>query len=249
MMGEMKDHKVWEEPLVGRLFGDFHDWAGTGQRRARNFIMGEPTREGWIRSIRNFVLDGAQYVHPLLGAGHYLVVKEPNGSVGAPLIMEALPESRMILLIRDPRDVVASRLDAFRKGSWTVQNREYTSEKELNAFTRRLADQYLRAVSRAWEAYRDHGQKKVLVRYEELRADPVGVMLGMYDALEIEADGGRLEEIVARNSWGQVPEGEKGSGKFYRKAQPGGWKEDLTAEQVRIVEGVTGQIIAEFYAR
>ena len=46
----------------------------------------------------------------------YLVVQEPNGSIGSPLLMEALPESRMIFLISDPRDVVASALDRHRKG-------------------------------------------------------------------------------------------------------------------------------------
>jgi hypothetical protein len=35
--------------------------------------------------------------------------------------MEALPESRMIFLIRDPRDRTASALDAARKGSWMYE--------------------------------------------------------------------------------------------------------------------------------
>src|SRR3712207_7766565 len=49
-------------------------------------------------SIRHFVLTGARYAFPNLGPDDLLVVKEPGGGVGAPFLMEALPESRMILL-------------------------------------------------------------------------------------------------------------------------------------------------------
>src|SRR5215210_4431888 len=112
MMGELDDAGVWEEPMVGRLFGEFYARAPTDNLRSADFVMGDPIRTGWVRSIRNFVLDGARYSNPRLGSEDFLIVKEPNGSVGAPLLMEALPESRMILLVRDPRDVVASVLDA-----------------------------------------------------------------------------------------------------------------------------------------
>jgi hypothetical protein len=44
-----------------------------------NVIMGEPTRDGWISAIRNFVLSGARHAFPLLGPANYLVVKEPGG--------------------------------------------------------------------------------------------------------------------------------------------------------------------------
>ncbi len=83
-----------------------------------DYILGDPYREAWIRSLRTFVLEGADARFPELGENGYLVVKEPNGSVGAPLLVEALPESRVILLVRDPRDVVASLLAAQREGSW-----------------------------------------------------------------------------------------------------------------------------------
>ena len=82
IMGEPGRHKVWEEPMVGRLFGEFYDRSQRGNLERTDFIMGTPIRAGWIHSIRNFVLDGAQYSHPLLSKEHYLIVKEPNGSLG-----------------------------------------------------------------------------------------------------------------------------------------------------------------------
>ncbi|HEU4493834.1 MAG TPA: sulfotransferase, partial [Rubrobacteraceae bacterium] len=129
MMGEMSGHRVWEEPMVGRLFGEFYARAPQENSRSADFIMGEPIRKGWTRSIRNFVLDGASYSNPRLRPDDYLVIKEPNGSVGAPLLMEAFPESRMILLVRDPRDVVASVLDAAREGGWLYESRNGEASK------------------------------------------------------------------------------------------------------------------------
>src|SRR4051812_33851757 len=112
MMGELGGQKIWREPKIGQLFGEFYANTPKRKRDSANFIMGAPTRKAWISSIRNFVLVGARAAFPLLRPGQHLIIKEPGGGVGAPLLMEALPESRMILLVRDPRDIVASWLDA-----------------------------------------------------------------------------------------------------------------------------------------
>ncbi len=256
MMSEMPRHRVWEEPMVGRLFGDFYRRAETANLRSAGFIMGDPVRKGWIRSIRNFVLDGARYVQPLLAPEDYLVVKEPNGSVGAPLLMEALPESRMIFLVRDPRDVVASSLDGAREGNWLHEWKDESGWKRKSlpnnnpdAFVRRRSSAYMRHADKAREAFDSHRGRKVLVRYEDLRADTLGEMKRLYAALEIPVDERELAKAVEKHAWENIPKENKGEGKFYRKATPGGWREDLTPEQVEIVERITAPLLEEYYPR
>ena len=254
MMGDPSRHLVWEEPMVGQLFGNFHRRAEKANLIRPDFVMADATRRGWIHSIRNFVLDGARYARPRLGPDHYLVVKEPNGSVGAPLLMEALPESRMILLIRDPRDVVSSTLDGARKGNWLYERkdrggwkRDSLPDKDPDAFTRRWANVYMQHAGNAKKAYDAHGGRKVMVRYEDLRTDTLGTMRRIYSALEIPVDEDELARAVEKHSWENIPEEEKGEGKKRRKAKPGGWREDLTSRQVEIVEDITAPLLGEFY--
>lgn len=73
-------------------------------------------------------------------------------------------------------------------------------------------------------------------------------MKRIYSTLQISVDEENLGRVVDKNSWDNLPDRSKGPGKFYRKGTPGGWKEDLTAEQVETVERVTAPIIKGFYS-
>jgi hypothetical protein len=165
-----------------------------------------------------------------------------------------LPESRMIFLIRDPRDVVASSLDAAKEGSWLYDykdkggwKRNALADKRPDAFVKRRAERYLQHAGGAKRAYETHEGPKVLVKYEDLRSDTFSEMERVYRELGMRVESEKLRRAVEKHSWENIPEEEKGEGKFYRKGEPGGWREDLTPEQVEIVERITAPILSEFY--
>jgi hypothetical protein len=259
MMGEPGEYRLWNEPLVGLLFGRFYSEIFPRSANRRAFIMSDANREAWLEGMRFFVLNVAKTVHPEATEGGYLIIKEPNGSIGAPLLMEALPESRMVLLVRDPRDVAASALDRHRKGAEAYEHAANSSperrealaknppDNRPGAFIKRQAKRYLSNVGSGKQAYEAHKGHKVLVRYEELRANPLDTMKHIYAELELPVDEEELREAVEEHAWENIPAEQKGEGKFHRKAVPGAWREDLTPRQIEIVEQVTAPLLREFY--
>jgi hypothetical protein len=255
MLDDLLDGEVWEEPKVGRLFGEFYARAKPTQLGRTNYVLGEPTRGAWTEALRDFVLRTAWASHPTVTPERYLIVKEPGGAVGAPLLMAALPESRMVLLVRDPRDFAASVLDATRKDGWMQEGmdewarKDLDSEKNVQRYLRALSRQYVRQMSNGKKAFDDHDGRKILVRYDDLRSNTLATMRDLCAALELPVDGEKLEEVVNKHSWENIPQRERGEGKFYRKATSGGWREDLTPEQANIVENITAPLIEEFSQR
>lgn len=244
MMGELQGHSVWFEPWVGTLFDPNH--LKVEERKGHSFILAPRYKKTWLGSIKTFVLDGANARFPEAGGpNRYLIIKEPGGSVGARLLMEALPESRIVLLVRDPRDVVGSWIDARGEGGWRADPRKAADLPPK--FVNKRARKYLQNVGEAKKAFDAHQGRKVLVRYEELRTDALGTMRRLYSDCGVPVNEAELEQAVEKHSWENIPEELKGEGKFYRKATPGGWREDLTPEQAAAVERVTAPLLKELY--
>lgn len=122
-------------------------------------------------------------------------------------------------------------------------------DSETDVFVGTLATtNYVQNMGNAKKAYDAHTGPKAFLRYEELRVDTLGTMRRVYSALEVPVNDDNLRRAVEKHAWEAIPEGEKGQGKFYRKASPGGWREDLTPEQARTVEEITAPLLTEFYS-
>lgn len=254
MMGELEGHYRWNEPYVGEIFGSAYFYrAGDRMRERKDFALGDYYKDAWLHSIRNFVLEGANIRFPEPGDESYLVVKEPNGSMGAPLLAGAFPESRMMLLVRDPRDIIASSLAAHKKGSWGAQwqkGKETSASRadtDPDGFVLQLAHANMETMGKAREAYEAHQGPKVTIRYEDLRYQTLETMKHLYSALKVPLDEAQLTRVVEKHAWENVPAEKKGENKPHRKARPGGWQEDLTQKQVAIVEDIMAPVLDEFY--
>jgi hypothetical protein len=255
MLGDLPGFVMWNEPLVGKLFGRFYRQE-RAESRGRAFIFSKEHRAAWLQSISEVVIDGARARFPQLGGQDHLVIKEPHGNEGAPLLSEAFPQSRMILLIRDPRDTIASDLDAQRQDSWAtkVGRRRGLStgptraEEHPEDWVGTRAQTYMRDLTAARQAYDSHPGPKALILYERLRYAPLDTLRDLCRRLELPVTDLDLAHVVAAHDWERIPAEEKGSGKFHRKAVPGGWREDLSPEQVRRIDEVVAPIVEEHYA-
>lgn len=261
MMGELEGFGVWEEPFFGVILSFRDNIANQGWAASSNFLLGDPNKPIWLKHMRRMFLAVGR---ARFGDHEHLVVKEPNGSVGARLVLEAFPESKVILLVRDPRDIVASLLDAAKKGSWYGHDRYEASaataqfEPETGSFTipepqsreesvERISRDVVASFAASREAFDAHGGRKVVVRYEDLRTDSVGEMKKLCSTLGVIVDEEQLTQAVEKHAWENIPTEKKGEGKALRKATPGGWKEDLSPEQAQAVERSTTAVLAEFY--
>lgn len=249
MMADLEGYKLWAEPDVGKLFGNSYERAREGQRASKNFILGDGEEGVRARAVRSFVLESVRGRFPGVANGGKLVIKEPWGSAGAPLLVEALPESRVVLLVRDPRDTVAS---GFGSTGWNREGTDSNGGATLAArnpdrVIENMAEAYRRNMEGARAAYEAHRGPKSLIRYEDLRADAPGNMRRILSELGLAVDEAELSRIVEKHSWEAIPEEKKGEGKFHRKASTGGWRDDLTPEQARVVEEINASTLEEFY--
>ena len=178
-----------------------------------------------------------------------LVLKEVNGSHGADRVMSLFPRSRMIFVLRDPRDVLDSLLDARQPGAWLAGSRPgatVASEEERLETVRELCRDWVAKFDVVTQAFEAHDPaRRVRLRYEDLLADTAPELGALFDWLGLSAERDHVRAIADAHSFARVPEQMKGPGRHHRYASPGRWREALSPAELEAAEGIIGDRLAQ----
>lgn len=180
----------------------------------------------------------------------WIVIKEPNGSHASDSVMSLFPESRLLFLVRDGRDVIDSLIDAMlAKDSWWQQSQvsdEPRIVSERLAFIRHHANLWLRrtvSTQRAFEVTPE--PLRLQVGYEDLLADTGAGFAQMLEWLGMRLEPEAIEAVVRKRSFSSIPDSQKGPGKRARSATPGQWRDRLRPGEIELVERIMGPKLRE----
>ena len=111
----------------------------------------------------------------LPGGCHNVVLKDPNFAKALPALIELMPESHVILLIRDPRDIAASFVQIGQREHLRHKRSMY-STRNINWICKRIQSAY-----RTYLTHRRELARVQSVRYEKLCKRPKKTMRSIFE--------------------------------------------------------------------
>jgi hypothetical protein len=212
------------------------------------YFFAERHRDAWQEPLREliatrFEAQAAEAGVASPGAATAYVVKEPGSHV-APFLAELFPESKVIFLLRDGRDVVDSWLDAYSEGSWAIPGGAFpVSEEGRIPLIRWLSAVWAYRSRAVKEAFDSRGPAdRIQIRYEDLRSDTEGWMTRICEMTGLDTE--RVPEVVEGHRFERLPR--TGSRLFTRQARPGGWRDNLSLAEQEAMHEALGDSLAEF---
>lgn len=224
-----------EEPQFERIF-DTH-------ASSSSYFFSPHHKKNWQPALKKFLLTRAYSESQTLTKN--LIIKEPVGSHGADIIMECFPNSKLIFLQRDGRDVVDSRLDMHGKKTW-AKLKPINTPKSRRKNIVWYSFQWNKINERINRAFVNHNPKlRLVIKYEELKKNTLSELKKIYDFLDIKISDDELQKIIDAHDFKKIPAEDKGKGKFYRSASPGGWKNNFTKEEQDLMNSIMGKALKE----
>ena len=219
------------------------------KRGRHDYFFSDRYADSWRPALRDLIVSRFMAQARDVAPGHAgprIVVKEP-GSQAAGLLTSLFPESNLIFLLRDGRDVVDSWLDAYQSGSWAQEGGAFAVAPHGRIpLIRWLASVWLFRTEAVQAAYSAHDAgRRLLVRYERLLEAGAAELGRVATLLNVEASPAMLEGITRAHRFSAVASAKRGRGKQTRAATPGRWRTSLSAAEQDALMAILGEKLAE----
>jgi hypothetical protein len=205
------------------------------------FFDGRIEFRDYHRALVRSVMDDH---HRHLGEPEYLVLKDPLLTPEFPVVSLLVPDARFVVSVRDPRDVIASRIKV-----WHRQNPDAPSEP-TDRDIRRWCRLYVQSYWWITQWPEERADDLLLVSYEDL-VDPEGTK-AQFARLEAFGLAGLDPEKMygdKENIWGTSPWKTDLYGKGFQSSSVGRHEGELTRRQIRITEQNTSKVYSELTER
>lgn len=242
---------MWNEPIIGYILGNYRlprviDGALIEPKKIfpkKDFFFEEQYKDIWLYFLRKLILGRA--FAQFQEVNKKLVIKEPNGSIGADMISESLPKSKIIIAIRDCRDIVDSRVDGTMKGGYRSELLGWSiPEDNRMDFIREESEEIVKTWEVLDRAFENHpSELRYKVKYENLLKNTSKELSKIYNFLEIDIEEDVLNEIITKSEFKKIPEENRGKGKIIRSATPGKWKENFNEEEKELMNSILGDTL------
>ncbi len=141
----------WNEPYLGVHFA-----IKSSHVNRNHYLFSESQKKNWLPELKKFILSCA-YIHTQTRQKN-LIIKEPNGSMGSGILLECFPNSKLIFLLRDGRDVVDSLIDAHRPNSWNkdLSSKILDSQIKRNVHIEKYSKTWVHLTNFVLSVYNNH---------------------------------------------------------------------------------------------
>lgn len=221
------------------------------RRNVRSYFFCQNYKNTWLYYLRKLIL--YRIYADFQDLSKKIVVKEPTLELDVfDIIAEALPLSKFILIIRDGRDIMDSHIDARQEGGWQIVNPSgIIRQEDRMRFITRQSHMWVKEMESLLGTYESgSAELRFLVRYEDLRANTFDILKAIYRFVEIDIADEDLRKLIDKFDFAKIPDSRKGSGKFYRSATPGLWREHFSQEEKDVMWELMGEMLSKLgYSR
>lgn len=166
-------------------------------------------------------------------ADHRLIEKTPQHVFYAHRILALWGQARIIELVRDGRDVVASLAARSRSADWAPAEREAQIDRWVRAVEFGRDRRASRLASGRW----------MTVRYEDLVDDPIPAIANLFDFIEVDASEEFITTVAENTAFANIPPHMVGEGRHHFRGRPGGWRDEFDQADAELFEARGGDLL------
>jgi len=232
-------HEMQQPGLDGSVF--FERILDSNKSRPQ-FFFAESRRPYLRQWLRDTVLQSVIDEWGLLDYDR-VVFKSPNGSHAADLLMDAMPLSKMIFLMRDPRDVLASRFSSFASSVLSE-----TKDEKLRLFAIQYYASFwnfqMSVIERAYDRCRR--DRRLYMKYEDLRREDRESHRQLLEFVGHTPSDEELDRLMTSARLESMPKEQRGPHLPRNSGKVGRFREFFTAREIESMNRILAPRLRQY---